>query len=60
MSESTINEEIVAVISAAIAAFGMRSGKKLVVREIKRLDQTAPIWNTAGKLERISRKLNSI
>lgn len=54
--EDGIEEEIVAVISAAIAAYGAQSGKKLVLRSIKRKTSDAPsggsnVWRTAGLLD---------
>lgn len=54
-----INDEIVAVISAAIAQLDKREGYKLVVRNIKRVPTTSPVWNTTGRAERLSRKLNT-
>jgi hypothetical protein len=53
----TVNEEIVAVIAAAIAAFGQRSDRKLIIKKIKRVSQTSPVWNTTGRIERISNRL---
>lgn len=54
--EDGIEEEVVAVISAAIAAYGAQSGKKLVLRSIKRKTSDAPsggsnVWRTAGLLD---------
>ena len=54
-----INDEIVAVISAAIAQLDKREGYKLVVRNIKRVPTTSPVWNLTGRTERLSRKLNT-
>jgi hypothetical protein len=54
-----INEEILAVITAAIAAMETRPGYRLVVRSMRQIPQTSPVWNTAGRLERLSRNLNA-
>lgn len=51
--------EILAVIAAAIAAMETRPGHRLVVRSMRQIPQTSPVWNTAGRLERLSRDLNS-
>lgn len=53
--EDGIEEEIVAVITAAIAAYGAQSGKKLAVRRIKASGGGAPsgrsAWGAAGLAE---------
>jgi len=36
-----------------------RPGHRLVVRSMRQIPQTSPVWNTAGRLERLSRDLNS-
>ncbi len=43
-----IEEEIVAVIAAAVAAMGAQSGKKLVVRSVKRSISQRDAWSAAG------------
>jgi hypothetical protein len=55
----SINEEIIAAISAAIAAMETRPGYRLVVRSMRQLPQSSPVWNTTGRIERLSRDLNS-
>ena len=52
-----INEEIILAISAAIAALETRPGYKLVVRSLKRIPQTSPVWSATGKIERIRRSM---
>ena len=48
-----ISPEVVAVISAAIAAYSRQTGQSgLVVRSIRRT-QHAPAWNQAGRNEQI-------
>ncbi len=59
VKENKINDEIVAVISAAIASIETREGYKLVVNSIRRVPTVSPVWNTAGRADRLSRKLNS-
>ena len=53
------NEEIIAVIAAAIAAMETRPGYRLVVRSMRQVPQVSPVWNAAGRLERLNRNLNS-
>jgi len=54
-----IDNELLAVIAAAIAAMETRPGYRLVVRSMRQIPQTSPVWNTAGRLERLGRCLNS-
>jgi hypothetical protein len=54
-----IDDEIVAVITAAITSNFRRPGTKLVVKSIKRAVNNTPVWNTTGRIERLSRRLNS-
>lgn len=58
-NDGKLNDEILAVISAAIASLDTRPGYDLVVKSIRRVPATSPVWSTAGRMERISRKLNS-
>lgn len=53
------NDEIIAVIAAAIAAMETRPGYRLVVRSMRRVPQVSPAWNTTGRIERLNRNLNS-
>ena len=46
--EDGIEEEIVAVIAAAVAAMSAQSGKKLVVRSVKRSVSQRDPWAAAG------------
>ncbi|MCX7923285.1 MAG: oxaloacetate decarboxylase subunit alpha [Clostridia bacterium] len=55
--EETSSDEIIAVISAAVAAMETRPGYKLVVKSFERVPQTSPIWSTAGRLERFRGKM---
>lgn len=50
------DEEIVAVIAAAIASMRHTTGCNLVVRSIRRVNQSAPVWNMTGRVENL-RKL---
>lgn len=58
-NKNNINDEILAVISAAIASMDTRPGYSLVVKSIRRVPVTSPVWSTTGRAERLSRKLNS-
>lgn len=51
--ESGIDEEITAVIAAAIAAYGVKTGKRLAVRSIKTAGHTGGrnAWSAAGLSE---------
>ncbi len=53
------NDEIIAVIAAAIAAMETRPGYRLVVRSMRQAPQSSPAWNTTGRIERLNRNLNS-
>lgn len=62
MAENEIgytDNEILAVIAAAIAAMETRPGYRLVVRSMRQVPQTSPAWNTTGRLERLNNSLNS-
>lgn len=54
---SGLNPELIAVITAAIAASMGGSGTDLRVKSIKRIGHTTPIWNVAGRSEYILTKL---
>ena len=58
--ENRVDEEILAVLSAAVAALSAGTGSRLVVRNIRRLSQTAPVWNAAGRMERMRNDMNSV
>ncbi len=49
--------ELIAVITAAIMAGMERPNTNLVVKSIKRVGHTTPIWNVAGRNEYILSKL---
>lgn len=51
------DEELVAVISAAIAASMGLSVPQLNIKSIKRMPQTTPAWAVASRQDQISRKL---
>ena len=53
------NDEVLAVITAAVASMNTQPGHKLVVRSMKRIQQNSPVWNSAGRVERLRRNLNS-
>jgi hypothetical protein len=49
--------EILAVISAAVAMLNATPEVKLVVRSYRRVNQTSPVWNTIGREEIVSSRL---
>lgn len=53
------SDEVLAVITAAIASMSTKPGHKLVVRSMRRVSQNSPVWNSAGRVERLRRNLNS-
>jgi sodium pump decarboxylase gamma subunit len=52
-----INPELLAVITAAVAACMQSTNTGYTVRSIKRIGHTTPIWNVAGRNEYILSKL---
>ena len=57
MERQIISDEVLAVITAAVASMEVRPGHKLVVKSMRRMPQTSPVWNKAGRREQISNKL---
>lgn len=57
--KQNISNEVLAVISAAVASMSTKPGHKLVVRSMRRVAQTSPVWNSTGRVERLRRNLNS-
>jgi hypothetical protein len=56
---SYTDNEVLAVIAAAIAAVETRPGYRLVVRSMRQVPQITPAWNTTGRLERLQNSLNA-
>lgn len=50
-------EELIAVITAAVAASLNRSTHSIVVRSVTRIPGSSPVWNQAGRYEQIASKL---
>lgn len=48
------SEELIAVITAAIAASLNRSTHSIVVQSIRRVPSVTPVWNQAGKHSQIA------
>lgn len=46
--ENGIDEEVVAVITAAIMAMSAKSGKKLALKSVKHAKPIRPVWANAG------------
>lgn len=59
LKANVIDEETISAISAAIAMMSQGYGCKLVVKNIKRVPQTAPVWNATGRIERLRSDMNS-
>ncbi|RKD20956.1 hypothetical protein BET04_08935 [Caminicella sporogenes] len=51
------DEELVAVITAAIAASLNTSTHNIIVKNIIRIPDTTPVWGKAGRLEQMNRML---
>lgn len=51
-------EQLVAVITAAVAASLHTSTHRIVVRNIVRTSDTAPAWNRLGRIQQINRQLH--
>jgi len=55
---SAQNDELAAVIAAAVGSYmSEHTGSKIRVKTIRRIPQTSPGWNVAGKHEQLSKKL---
>jgi len=50
------DEELVAVITAAIAASISRPASEIVVRNIMRVSQSTPVWGKVGRQEQFNLK----
>lgn len=54
--EETDPGELIAVISAAIAASQQTSMHNIVVRQITRMPDTVPAWNRLGRIQQLNRR----
>lgn len=52
--DEAITEELIAVITAAIASSLETHTSNIVVRNIRRVSQTEPVWSNAGRLEQLN------
>jgi amino acid transporter len=50
-------EELIAIITAAIAAQTGRHESQIRVKAFRRIPQDAPVWNSVGRLEKVWSKL---
>lgn len=55
--EDTSEEELIAVISAAVAMKMQRSTSAIVLRNIRRVEEPTPLWNRAGILDQMNMRL---
>ncbi|HNX15407.1 MAG TPA: hypothetical protein PK854_11125 [Oscillospiraceae bacterium] len=44
-------DELIAVIAAAVYAFGESTGKTLAIRSVRRIQDRRPVWASAGVYE---------
>lgn len=49
--EEGIEDEVVAVIAAAVSAMSAKAGKKMVLRSVKTAKSGRPVWANAGIME---------
>lgn len=49
LQESSMNNELVSVISAAIAMLSVQHRTRFVVRKITRVGDETPVWSMAGR-----------
>ncbi|HHW49277.1 MAG TPA: sodium pump decarboxylase subunit gamma [Clostridiaceae bacterium] len=45
--------ELIAVISAAVNSIIEGTGKRFAIKSFRRVGQSSPVWRMAGKLERL-------
>lgn len=57
IKKGTIDQELVAVISAAIAASLDIGVEQVNVKSIKRLNDSSPIWSTAGRQDQMENRV---
>lgn len=55
--EAKNDNDVIAVISAAVNSFNTKPGCKLVVKSYRRIPQTSPAWSSTGRVERLLDKL---
>ncbi|MCG8501114.1 MAG: OadG family protein [Firmicutes bacterium] len=56
-TEEPDDDELVAVLTAAIAASLNQSTYHLRVKSFRRISQTSPVWNTVGRKEQFENNL---
>ncbi|WP_053955576.1 OadG family protein [Inediibacterium massiliense] len=57
INNETNEEELIAVITAAIAASMKTSTHNIVVKNIKRVADPTPAWGRAGRMEQMNRRV---
>ncbi len=57
VKEDKEDEELIAVITAAIAASINTSTHNIIVKNIFRVQDTTPAWNKAGRLEQMNKMM---
>lgn len=56
-SDSRKGDELIAVISAAVAMKMQRSTGDIIIRNIKKVEEPSHLWNRAGVLEQMNTRL---
>ncbi len=51
VQEEGVSGEIIAVIAAAVAMMGERTGSAYSIKSVRRSSGSRPVWSTAGLLE---------
>lgn len=57
--DSKMDCELLATITAAINMQNSCRSSKLVIRSFRRIPLASPVWNTTGRVERMTRNLDS-
>lgn len=56
-NEDLSDDELIAVLTAAVMSMQSNSNIKLRVTSFRRIPQSSPVWNTTGRIERLEDKL---
>ena len=53
VKDSTVNEELVAAVTTSLAIMLETSASSIVIRDIRRVADTTPVWSKAGIAEQV-------
>jgi sodium pump decarboxylase gamma subunit len=56
-NEDLDEDELIAVLTAAVASSLNQSTYNLNIRSFRRIDQNSPVWNTVSRKEQIANRL---